>query len=188
MPDAPIGVVLAAGAGHRFGMPKALARTPEGVPWLERATSVLTAGGCDEVVVVLGAMAEAALHLVPPTAGVVVARDWQDGQSATLRAAVEACASRDAHAIVVTLVDLPDLTSRAVRQVVAGAGPAELRRATYAGNPGHPVLIGRDHWAPLVRGLAGDTGASPYLAAHSVTPVDCTALGGGDDIDTAVGA
>ena len=33
----------------------------------------------------------------------------------------------------------------------AARAPDDLVRATYAGRPGHPVLIGRDHWAPLRR-------------------------------------
>lgn len=184
MAEAPIGLVLAAGAGIRFGMPKALGRTPDGVPWIERSTSALVGGGCSEVVVVLGAMAEAALHLVPRAAEVVIARDWQAGQSASLRAGLVACASSGADAVVVTLVDLPGLTADAVQRVAAGAGAGDLRRATYGDAPGHPVLVGRDHWAPLQAHLAGDTGAGPYLAARGATTVDCTALGGGEDVDS----
>lgn len=46
------GVVLAAGAGTRFGMPKVLADSGE---WLVSAANALREGGCAEVVVVLGA-------------------------------------------------------------------------------------------------------------------------------------
>ena len=46
------------------------------------------------------------------------------------------------------LVDLPDVTAEVVRRVsAAGDGPRALARATYDGWPGHPVLLGRDHWA-----------------------------------------
>ncbi|MFD1718531.1 nucleotidyltransferase family protein [Georgenia deserti] len=71
-----------------------------------------------------------------------------------------------------------------------GLGPADrlgsavLRQAVYAGRPGHPVLIGRDHWADLRAQLDGDVGARPYLRSHGVVEVDCTDLGGGDDVDT----
>jgi nicotine blue oxidoreductase len=51
--QAPVtGIVLAAGAGTRYGMPKVLA--DEG-GWLRRAVAALVDGGCDDGVVVLGA-------------------------------------------------------------------------------------------------------------------------------------
>ena len=76
----------------------------------------------------------------------MVAADWAEGMGASLRAGLAAL-DGGADAVVVTLVDLPDLTAEVVRRVVAAAtGPGDLARATYAGTPGHPVLIGRDHW------------------------------------------
>ena len=53
----------------------------------------------------------------------------------------------------------------------------------YGGAPGHPVLIGRDLF-PAVAELTGDQGARDLLAAHGVTEVDLTALGGSEDVDT----
>ena len=46
------GELLAAGAGTRFGMPKVLAEQGQ---WLRHAVHALSAGGCDDIVVVLGA-------------------------------------------------------------------------------------------------------------------------------------
>jgi CTP:molybdopterin cytidylyltransferase MocA len=167
-------------------MPKALVRREDGVPWLALATGALSAGGCEDLVVVLGAMAESALHLVPADSRVVVARSWESGQSASLRAGLAACAGSAASAVIVTLVDLPDLSAEAVRRVGAGAGSGDLRRAAYGGQPGHPVLIGSDHWPALLRSLRGDAGASAYLRMHSAAEIDCTDLGGGDDVDASV--
>jgi molybdenum cofactor cytidylyltransferase len=45
------------------------------------------------------------------------------------------------------------------------------------------VLVGRAHWRPLAAAVRGDMGAGPYLRAHGATAVDCTDLGGGDDVD-----
>ncbi|MGB6276881.1 MAG: NTP transferase domain-containing protein, partial [Rhodococcus sp. (in: high G+C Gram-positive bacteria)] len=50
--DLAVGVVLAAGAGTRYGSPKVLAH--DGL-WLKTAVQALRNGGCDRVVVVLGA-------------------------------------------------------------------------------------------------------------------------------------
>ena len=47
--------MLAAGAGARFGGPKALAREPDGTPWVVLAVRMLKDAGCDLVLVALGA-------------------------------------------------------------------------------------------------------------------------------------
>ncbi len=57
MAEGVAGVVLAAGAGRRFGMPKALVEH-RGELFVERAARVLAEGGCAPVVVVLGAAAD----------------------------------------------------------------------------------------------------------------------------------
>jgi CTP:molybdopterin cytidylyltransferase MocA len=202
---AGVGIVLAGGAGSRFGMPKALARTDDGTPWLELACRVLLDGGCADVVVVLGARAAEARELVPATATAVVAADWASGIAASLRAGLAAAESVPAGAAasgretggasgadvaVVSLVDLPGLRADAVRRVLAvpedpDAARHALARAVYGGEPGHPVLVGRAHWRPLADAVRGDTGAGPYLRAHAAVAVDCTDLGGGDDVDRA---
>ena len=177
------GLLLAAGAGSRMGMPKALVRDADGTSWLRRSVAALTDGGCDAVTVVLGARADEARALVPDGVTVVVADEWADGMSASLRAGL--AAMDDADAVVLTLVDLPDVTAEVVRRVVAqGAGRATLSRAAYAGRPGHPVVLGRDHWAGVAASATGDQGARPYLAAHDVALVECGDLATGDDRDS----
>lgn len=182
-----IGLVLAAGAGTRFGMPKALARTDAGTPWLELACQSLLDGGCCDVVVVLGARADEAAELVPAPAGLVVAPDWRTGIAASLRSGLAAAEESRADTAVVSLVDLPELRPGAVRRVLdSRAGDRQaLARATYGGRPGHPVLVGRAHWHDLAAAVHGDTGAGPYLREHGAVAVDCTDLGGGDDVDHA---
>ena len=187
---AVVGVVLAGGAGTRFGMPKALARAGDGTPWVQLACRTLLDGGCRDVVAVLGARASEARELVPAGATTVVAPDWADGIAASLRTGLAAVAETPADVAVVSLVDLPGLRTDAVRRVLEtvrepGAARHALSRAVYRGRPGHPVLLGREHWEPLAQAVHGDTGAGPYLRAHAATAVDCTDLGGGDDVDRA---
>ena len=180
------GLLLAAGAGRRMGTPKALVRDPDGTSWLRRAVGVLTAAGCEPVTVVLGAAAEDALPLLEGTgASAVVAADWDHGMSASLRAGLLAAEATGADAVVVTLVDLPDVGQEVLRRVLAEPpAPATLRRAAYDGRPGHPVVLGRDHWAGVLAETGGDRGARGYLAAHDVELVECGDLASGADVDS----
>ncbi len=176
--------MLAAGAGSRAGGPKALRRTLDGRPWVEIAAITLSEAGCDPVIVIVGAQAYDAELLVPDWAETLVAWNWAEGQSVSLRKVVEEATRERAEAILVTLVDLPEQTVEAAQRVLAAAeGEAALARATFDGQPGHPVLIGKAHWEPMLETLDGDHGAGPYLAAHDVLEVDCTDLGGGKDVD-----
>ena len=181
------GLLLAAGAGRRMGTPKAVVSDESG-SWLVRGLTNLSAGGCDRVTVVLGAETVESRALLASTAvpsRVVVAEDWDEGMGASLRAGLRSLADSADEAVVVLLVDLPDLVPAVVARVVAaGDGPAALARASYDGKPGHPVLLGRDHWAGVVETARGDRGARDYLAAHRVTLVECGDLATGRDVDS----
>lgn len=181
------GIVLAAGAGSRYGQPKVLARDAGGVLWLERVVAALRGGGCDQVLVVVGAEAERAQTLVAAVGGVsvVIAADWELGLSASVRAGLAAAAKTDTETAVIAPVDVPGMPASVVARVLqAGAGRARLARAVYGGRPGHPVAIGRDHWAPVAASVRGDSGASRYLATHAAVGIECVDLWDGSDIDT----
>lgn len=175
------GLLLAAGAGSRMGRPKALVIDDE--PWLARSVRVLVEGGCDGVTVVLGAAADQARTLAPDGTRVVVADDWERGMSASLAAGLGSIGP-GVDAVLVHLVDLPDVGAAVVRRVLEhAAGPASLTRATYRGVPGHPVLIGRAHWADVIEGSTGDQGARAYLAEAGSHEVECADLASGSDQD-----
>jgi nicotine blue oxidoreductase len=159
-------------------MPKVLAVQGE---WLACAVSALHRGGCDDVVVVLGA----AIVDVPAPARAVTATNWSDGLSASLHSGLSAV---DADYAVVHTVDTPDVGADVVVRVLAAARASSsgLARAVYGGPPGHPVVVARRHWADLKRGLHGDEGARSFLSARGdVVEVDCADLATGRDIDTA---
>lgn len=179
------GLLLAAGEGRRMGMPKALVREDDGTSWLHRSLAALRDGGCDPVTVVLGAGAAEARLLLDGSVAAVIAADWAEGMGASLRAGLTAVGARDdAEACLVSLVDLPDVDAGVVRRVVdAASGPGVLARAAYDGEPGHPVLLGRDHWAGVVSSATGDRGARDYLAAREVVLVECGDLATGRDRD-----
>jgi CTP:molybdopterin cytidylyltransferase MocA len=190
MTSGVLGVLLAGGAGTRMGGPKGLVRNESGVPWIADGCRMLRAAGCDGVVVVLGAAADAARALVPVDADldvdVVVAGDWPTGISASLRAGLAFAAGTDAEAVLVSLVDLPGLPAAVGRRVVERAGHeprAVLARAVFGGRPGHPVLIGREHWTAVAASVSGDAGAGAYLSQHGAQEVECSDLSDGRDQD-----
>ena len=183
-----LGLLLAAGAGRRMGSPKALLRDEAGVPFVVRALDVLRNDGCDEVSLVLGASADEVAELLTDTrVNVVHAEGWDEGMSASLRAGLSEALSGEAACALVSLVDLPDVDERVVRRMLGARPPdpaSALARATYGGGPGHPVLIGRDHWADVIASATGDRGARDYLAGNPPVLVECGDLATGRDVDT----
>lgn len=180
------GLLLAAGAGRRMGGPKALLRDEAGEPFVVRAVRVLRDGGCAAVTVVVGAAADQVHPLLEDLdVAVVVAEDWAEGMGASFRAGLAAPSLEAADAVVVGLVDLPDVGADVVRRLLEAAptGPAALARSTYDGHPGHPVLLGRDHWAGVAATATGDRGARDYLRAHPPLLVECGDLATGRDVD-----
>ena len=185
-----VGLVLAAGAGRRMGGPKALVRLTDGGPTLvETAVARVLESGCDRVVVVVGAAGEQAAALVAETgAEVVAAEDWDEGMGASLRAGIAHLEDAHDDLALVTLVDLPDVTARVMSRVLGdavGDGRAALARAAYDGVPGHPVVIGRDHWSAVRTTARGDRGARDHLRATPHRLVECGDLATGRDLDTA---
>jgi CTP:molybdopterin cytidylyltransferase MocA len=182
------GLLLAAGTGRRMGVPKALLSDRGGVPFLDRAIGAILDGGCATVTVVLGAGASEAEDILrqhgwtaDPDVSTVTAHDWAEGMGASLRAGLAVLP--EAESAVVMLVDLPDVGADVVARMVRLSAPTALLRATYGGRPGHPVLIGRDHWSPVYETVRGDRGARDYLDAHGVRDVPCDDLATGRDLD-----
>ncbi|NIJ13206.1 nicotine blue oxidoreductase [Saccharomonospora amisosensis] len=186
MSTSTAGLLLAAGEGRRFGRPKALVRFG-GEPLVSRAARILADGGCDPVVVVLGARAEQARPLVPDGALVVEAVGWEEGMGASLRAGLDALAglAPAPDAALIHLVDLPGVGADVIARLGACAAPDVVARAAYGGVPGHPVLLGRRWWSAVAATAEGDRGARRWLAGRDdVRLVECGDIGAGTDVDT----
>jgi molybdenum cofactor cytidylyltransferase len=176
------GIVLAAGAGTRFGGAKQLA-TLDGRPLLEHALRAMAAAPVGRMLVVLGAGAEEVAERVDLHGAEPVFCDrWEEGQAASLATAL--AEMEDAEAAVVLLGDQPRVATDAIRRVIAarGRGSAAVR-ATYGGDPGHPVLLERELFDRL-RDVSGDHGARNLLLSVHTRHVPCDDLGGGEDVDT----
>jgi molybdenum cofactor cytidylyltransferase len=160
-------IVLAAGAGRRFGGRKLLAPW-RGAPLLQGAVRAALGTRTERVTVVLGADARevrgAMVGLDDPRLATVTAADWRAGLSASLRAGVRALPD-DASACVVFLGDMPEasaaLADALLDRVEAGAPAA---RPAHAAGPAHPIAFGRGVFTGLMV-LTGDRGARDLLCA-----------------------
>ena len=177
-------VVLAAGGGRRYGMPKALVEY-EGSLLVERAVRTARAV-CDPVLVVLGAQAVDVWQRADLDGATVLANEnWETGMASSLHTGLHGLRGWPGRvdAALFLLVDMPGMTADAIRKVAELAAPDALAVATYDGVRAHPVLIGREHWTDVIETATGDEGARRYLAAHDVTEVDCTGLADPTDLD-----
>ncbi|MGF0317621.1 nucleotidyltransferase family protein [Nocardia fluminea] len=178
------GIVLAAGAGTRYGKPKALA---ENGAWLRSAITALRGGGCDPVIVMLGATGPhpGALGL-PAGTGCRWVADWATGLSATVRDALRACTETGTRYVSFLPVDTPDIGADVVARVLAAARSSEsgLARAVFHNTPGHPVVIENKHWEAISKMAVGDIGAGSYLGGRQdMVCVTCDDLATGTDRD-----
>lgn len=163
-------VILAAGAGARFGGAKLTSPWRDGV-LLDGALTAAFAAPARSVTVIWGADPEvpaAARRLAArlDQAGrlkLVHAADHAEGIAASLRSAV-ASLPDDADALLVFLGDMPDTPHDVAAALVAAGGDRALAAApARRGQRGHPVLL-RAALFPALLALTGDQGAGPLLA------------------------
>ncbi len=158
-------IVLAAGEATRFGAPKQRLLLPEVVGRVSRAA-------VGDVVVVEGA------HPVGDLAAgvrVVPCPDWKLGPGASLRCGLAALGG-DVEAAIIVLADGPDLQPATVTRVIERwrSGGGDVVAASYGGERGHPLLVGRSAWAGIP--LEGLRHAPALL-------VPCDDLGSPGDVD-----
>ena len=164
-------LVLAAGEASRFGSPKQHLLLPAVLERLEKAA-------IDEILVV-----EGAYRLELPgdrSSGAIPIRlvecaDWERGPGASLRCGLAAL-GKDAEAAVVILADGPELSPAAVDRVLAAwREVGGVVAASYNGERGHPLVLGRDEWDDVPDG--GFRSRTAHL-------VPCDDLGAPGDVDT----
>jgi molybdenum cofactor cytidylyltransferase len=169
-------VILAAGAGTRFGSPKQLAKVGERA-MLEHVVEIARAAGLAPIIAVLPAGVP-----VPNDAVAVLNDEPRAGISRSLRLGVEAL-PEDVEAAVILLGDQPTVPASWVAALIADTSGRPVVAIRAEGRVGPPVLIRRDGF-PLVDETSGDTGLGPVLAGHPelVAHVDVEAHA--PDVDT----
>jgi molybdenum cofactor cytidylyltransferase len=184
------GIVLAGGKSSRMGRPKAL--LPIGSAddtFFDRLTRTLLDAGIDDVIVVVGADAEAIRAATRPRAGVRIVDnpDYEQGQLTSLLTGLRAMDMARARAALVTLIDVPLVSAATVRALIAAQreSGAPVVRPVSQGRHGHPVIFGKELFEELQRADPAH-GAKPVVRAHAAemieVPIDDE--GAFTDIDT----
>ena len=175
------GLVLAAGAGTRFGERSKLLAELDGRPLLEHAIAAQCAvAELDRVAVVLGASAEDILSRVEfMRAEPVVCERWHEGQALSLRRGIEYLTDgRDVRKVIVTLGDQPRVTPALIARFV---GEPPGTRAVFGGVPGHPAVLGPVQMR-AIGSMRGDQGARQLLLGGAT--IECGDSSAVRDVDT----
>lgn len=179
----PVGILLAAGTGRRFGDHKLMHRLVDGTPLGVAAARVLVEVLPRSVAVIRhgderlrAALLETGLEVVEnPLAG--------QGMGNSIACGVGAC--HDAAGWLVALADMPWIKPSTVHAVAdrLRAG-ATLVAPSYRGRRGHPVGFAAA-WGERLAALDGDRGARGLLDAQAaeLTLVDVDDSGSVRDVD-----
>jgi len=185
------GIVLAGGKSSRMGRPKALLPIgPAGETFFDRITRTLIEGGVQDVVVVVGADADAIRAVVAPASlhvQLVNNPDFERGQLTSLLAGLRTVDRPGVSAALVTLIDSPLISAADVRRLIEARREhrAPIVRPARNGRHGHPVIFGRELFDELRRADPAQ-GAKSVVHAHAVEIVEIEPDGEGAfiDIDT----
>ncbi len=176
-------MLLAAGAGSRFGGGKLLHPLANGTPiGVASARNLLSV--VPEVVAVVRPGDEAiAVLLEQAGCRVSVCASAERGMGASLAHGISLCS--DASGWIVALADMPYISSAAISLVVGSlVAGAQMAAPFYRGERGHPVGFGRDFRDQLLA-LDGDIGARDLIKRHAaeIVKLDCDDRGVLFDID-----
>ena len=170
-------IVLAAGAGSRFGGDK-LSAPFKGEPLLAHALLAARAAPVSRVILVCPPAFDTSMW--PDLEAV---RITSPELSASLKAGIAAAAGADGAFIF--LADMPLVPHSIGAELAAELGDNFAAMPRWHGKCGHPVLLASRAF-PLIAGLAGDQGAGKLLKAREdVAFVECEDEGVLLDIDRA---
>ena len=146
-----VGIVLAAGESRRMGSPKALLRGADGVPLAAQQASLLRAGGCAPVAIVLGSEIARIRRELPPEWATVDNPRWAQGRASSLQAGIGAFP--DAPGYLFLPVDAAGVQVATVRATLAAAAgdPAAIWRPTHRGEKGNLLWVPRAAAQELLR-------------------------------------
>lgn len=153
----PVALLLAAGAGSRFGGSKLLHPLEDGVAIAAHAARNLIAAGLNVTAVVRPGDFPLAELLEQEGCVVSVCPDAERGMGVSLAHGVGA--TRDAEGWIVALADMPRIRPQTIQRVAqALRDGAAIVAPAYQGDRGHPVAFAARFLHEL-QALIGDSGA-----------------------------
>ena len=174
-------VVLAAGAGTRFGEPKAGALVRPGVRFIDAVVETARQAGLDPIVVV----GPPGLDLPPDTVGVINAN--ADGeQIQSLRLGLARLVSVPVAGAFAWPVDHPYVDRESIVALVDAARRtgAPIVLPVFEGRRGHPVYFSRDCWRELATVAEGGARTVVHAHAGEILEVPVVNIGVVRDIDS----
>lgn len=185
-------IVLAAGRSQRFGYANKLLAHSRSMPLIAQTLRALRGAPLQPIVVVTGHCHHRVAATVRREIGVtgrlriVRNRCFRSGMAGSLRAGI-AVLPRYCNGVLICLGDMPALDRRIIRRLLlAQRSRWDYVRPVSSGRPGHPVLISRRLFKPIVAGRGGDSGAQAVLSGVPRTRRGLIPAGRAcvDDIDT----
>jgi len=178
------GILLAAGAGTRFGGDKLLFPLPDGTPIGVKAARSLLSGVDHGIAVVRPDDRLLAQLLEAEGLRIAFCPDPDAGMGTSLAFGISI--AQDADGWLIALGDMPFIrhdTIRSVASLLQSGAP--IAAPQHLGRRGHPVGFAREFFCDLTQ-LGGDQGAHPLLAAHAarIHMFECEDPGIFADIDT----
>ncbi|MDE0116064.1 MAG: nucleotidyltransferase family protein [bacterium] len=172
-------VVLAAGAGTRFGGDTHKLRAPfRGLTVVQHALGAALDAGLDGVYIVTGAVE--LRDLIPDGVVLVENHSWELGQATSLRAGVFTVENDGHDAAVIGLGDQPLVGADSWRAVAEAEG--DLVTAAFRGRRSPPVKLGAAVWPLLPAG--GDAGARMLMRMRPERVGEVSCAGEPVDFDT----
>jgi len=157
------GILLAGGSSVRYGGNKLSQARIDGIPIGILAARHL-ASVVDEICVIVPPDGIATRDLFAGEFRVSICADADEGMGRSIAHGVGQFPN--ARGWLIALADMPCIASDTIARVAAELTvPESIARPRIGGKAGHPVGFGSAYFEEL-RGLQGDVGASPVLAAH----------------------
>ena len=161
-------VIIGAGAGKRFGGPKAVAALPDGRRFLDAVVETAVLALLSPVVAVLPPGVQA-----PDGVRVVTNPAPESEQIVSVRLGLAQLTNTPVTAALVWPVDHPFVQPESIRALLDGArrSNASIVVPTYDGRRGHPTLFHRDTWGELMTLGSGGARAVIQRPAQRVLEV-----------------
>lgn len=174
-------IILAAGAGTRFGEPKVGAEWSAGVRFLDQVATLAEWTGADPIVAVVPPGVE-----VPVGVRAIVNADAKGEQVASLRLALAQLTNSPVEGALVWPVDHPAVRLESALAVLDAARRtgAPIVVPTQGGRRGHPTWFHRSTWRELVTVQDGGARAVVQADPARVASVEVPDAGIHRDIDT----